>query len=122
MNRYISLLVAFAFVLVLSSCEKEDPEVKGRLKVKIMYNNEVVVNAVAGLATSQQNLNKGIYVKNANSDITGVANFGAIEPGTYYCDAFKYINNNQNCLQASMIIIVKSGVSQEGSLNLVQTK
>jgi len=91
------------------SCNQNDPNELGRLSIKILYNGETVSNAITALASSQKNLDAGIYVKEVHSDLKGFADFGALSPGSYYCDSYKYINNNQIYLYGTSIVVVEPG-------------
>jgi len=103
------LFIISAFILFsVFSCDNSETVIPGRLNIKVMYAGEPVVNANVCLASSITNLNKGIYIKEAATDVNGVADFGATEPGTYYYDAFKYVNNNQDYLYGNSSITVKS--------------
>ncbi|MBC8344616.1 MAG: hypothetical protein H8E61_11600 [Bacteroidetes bacterium] len=119
-KRMISLLSILATVIFLSSCEKSDPNDLGRLQVTIYYNNEIVVNAAVAIASTQKELDAGIYISEIRTDIYGVASFGAIAPGTYYYDSYYYINNNQTYLYAKDVIKIAPG--HKYNLDLILTE
>ena len=114
---FLSLIIT---IISFSSCETTDPNELGRLQVTIYYEGETVSNAVVALASSQKNLDLGIYINELRTSINGVANFGATAPGTYYYDSYYYIDNNQTYLYANSIVIVKPGHKHYLELNLIK--
>lgn len=113
-------LLSFIFLLTagIFSCERTDPNENGRLSIQIYYNGEAVDNAVASISTSKKNLDLGNYVKQVHANIDGLADFGALPPGSYYCDAFKYINNNEVYLYGYIAVTVEPGHRKTVELNL----
>ena len=120
MRALTVLFLSFLTVISFSSCKDDEHTIAGRLNVVVTYNGEPVVNAMVSLATSKTNLNKGIYVKQSSTDKDGLADFGAVEPGSYYFDAFKYTNNNQDYLYANSVIDIRSQIKHEEVLTLVK--
>lgn len=109
MNLLKTTLIIIIAFLSVCSCEQADPNEKGRIIVMVYYDGNPVENAIVSMATSQKNLNMGVYTSQVHSNSQGIADFGALLPGNYYCDAFKYINNNKDYLYGALSLIVEPG-------------
>jgi len=84
----LSVLLVGASALLTSFKNKEvKPAATGGLTVKIKLPVAGdLADAWIGLATSAENLENMKYVKTIATDKAGIADFGQLEPGTYYID------------------------------------
>lgn len=86
-----------ALTIGFSSCKKETtnttvlpptPTTGGLVvKVQLQGSTGFLSGVDVGLATSQENLDNGIYLLEKTTDASGKANFGQLNPGNYYYDA-----------------------------------
>jgi len=117
-TAFVGLFILFLGCFM--SCNQTDPNEKGRLVVNVTYNGENVANAITAIATSKKNLNAGIHVSEVHTDLEGNADFGPLLPGTYYCDSYKYIDNNTVYLYGSTVLTVEPGHRKTVSLTIVE--
>jgi hypothetical protein len=92
------LFLGLAFVLI--GCKKDDPEptptptptpaTTGGLVVKVQLEGSTgyLTGAIVGLATSEENLYNEIYLRELETNSSGQANFGQLNPGNYYYDCY----------------------------------
>jgi hypothetical protein len=118
MKRLIIVLSLFSVILAFNSCNEVTPYDPARLEVNVYYNGEKVVNAAVALASSEINLKQGDYLAEARTDISGLATFGAVDPGTYYFDSYYYTDNNQTYLYAQDVIRIQAGHTYSLDLHL----
>jgi hypothetical protein len=93
MKRKILLLGSICFVLTLflvgCSKDEDDPEpTTGGLIIKVQLEGSTgfLNDGLVGLATSQDNLDNSVYLKEVSTNENGEANFGQLNPGNYFYD------------------------------------
>ncbi len=96
--HFFSILLGLT--VVFTGCKKDDPEpapTTGGLvvKVKLASSTGYLTGVNVGLATSQENLDKEVYLQDKITDANGKANFGQLNPGNYYFDCYHEIGNNE---------------------------
>jgi hypothetical protein len=84
----------------LNSCSKDDPAptpTTGGLvvKVKLAGSTGFLTGVDVGLATSQENLDKSIYLQDKVTNSNGQANFGQLNPGNYYYDCYHVVGSDE---------------------------
>jgi hypothetical protein len=115
-------VVLFAGLTILATgCKKKDdpkPSSTGGLtvKVKLKGSTGYLTDVLVGLATSQQNLDNSVYLKEKETNAQGVANFGELNPGNYYYDCFHIIGNTEYYGEGQVQIV--SGTDLELTLTL----
>ncbi len=87
---YLSLYLSL-FLLFASCDKKENPATTGNLlvRVKLAGSTGLLTDVIVGVATSQDNLDNGTYLKEVDADAKGDVLFKDLLPNTYYydCDA-----------------------------------
>lgn len=106
-------------VLALSGCSEEapaPPPTTGGLIIKVALQGSTgfLTGVPVGLATSQANLDRGIYLQDKRTDSSGKVDFGQLNPGNYYYDA-EYTTSNASYYGEGQVQIV-AGRNQELTL------
>ena len=79
----------FALIVLLvgfSGCKKEATTGGLIVKVQVAGSTGYLTGAAVGLATSQANLDNGVYLQDKDTDASGKVDFGQLNPGNYYYD------------------------------------
>jgi hypothetical protein len=94
--------ISAAFLLGLAGCAEEEapappPRTTGGLVVRVRLTGSTgfLTGVNVGLATSQSNLDRSVYLQDKVTDNTGKADFGQLNPGNYYYDAYHVIGTNE---------------------------
>lgn len=76
--------------------KKDEPSTTGTLTIIVeLENGEKVEGALVGLATSVENLDNSIYLREEDTDKYGKVRFGELNPGSYYFDCFYDIGDSE---------------------------
>ena len=79
----------FALIVLLvgfSGCKKEATTGGLIVKVQVAGSSGYQSGADVGLASSQANLDNGVYLQDKVTDGSGKVDFGQLNPGNYYYD------------------------------------
>lgn len=99
MERLKFLAFFLVFTTIFVSCNKDDDEnepAQGKLKVYVKLldmTGAPVEKAYVALANSESNLNKGYYIVEIVTDENGLADFGSLNPKTYFFDCYTKIDD-----------------------------
>ena len=115
-------LILLGLTTVFSGCKKEStavlPTTGGLIvKVKLQGSTGYQSGVSVGLATSIENFNNYIYLKEGTTDGTGKVDFGQLSPGNYYYDAETEIGSDYYYGEGQIQIV--AGRNDELILTLV---
>lgn len=91
------LLLAFVllgFATTFTSCKKEETTGTLTVKIKLEGSTGYLQDVFVGLATSQNDLDNADYLDYLLTDSDGEANFGELNPETYYYDCLHSIGSD----------------------------
>lgn len=96
--KITNIILTLTLTVLLFACKKEStstptPATTGGLIVKVKLKNSTgfISGAEVGLATSQTNLDNGVYLQDKITNSNGQADFGQLNPGNYYYDALAIV-------------------------------
>ncbi len=83
------LMGLFSFLILFSSCSKEEelptPITQSlKIKVQLAGSTGYLQNVSTGISNTKDDLDNGIYLQTQMTDANGVADFGVVNPQTYY--------------------------------------
>ena len=89
----LAFVLLFGITTLFTNCSKEDAATTGGLVIKVQLDGSTgfLTGAMSGLATSENNLDDGIYLQDITTDADGKADFGQLNPGNYFYDAEKTV-------------------------------
>ena len=112
---FLSALL-LGFVFTLGNCKKEESPPKASsgglvIKVQMAGSTDYVAGAEVWIATSLENFDNGIYLTEKITNVSGKADFGQLNPGTYYYDVYYELGDTEYFTEGQ--VQVEAGKNKE---------